>query len=87
VYERLAPRILDELRKKNPIMPEGYRKHRHHLFPTPEHGHPKLREHLSGVIALMRTHERWDEFMQSLTRAYPKTNEQIAMAMGNYWAV
>lgn len=85
VYERLAPGVLDELRKKNPTMPEGYRKHKHHQFLTPEHGHPKLREHLLGVIALMKSHERMDEFMQSLSRVYPKTDEQIAMAMGNYW--
>ena len=59
VYKRLAPGVLDELRKKNPIIPEGYRKHRHHQFLTPEHGHPKLREHLLGVnrpYEVSRTH-------------------------------
>lgn len=85
VYERLAPGVLDELREKNPLMPEGYRRHRHHQFLTPAQGHPKLKEHLAGVIALMRSHERWDEFIQSLSRAFPKRDEQIAMTMGNYW--
>lgn len=84
VYERLAPGVLRELRRKNPLSPEGYRKNKHHQWLTRDHGQPKLREHLIGVTAIMRTHTYWDDFVKSLSRAYPKQNEQISMHLGQY---
>ncbi len=44
-------------------------------------GHPKLKEHLSGVMALMRTSANWRSFKDTLARAYPKLNEQIPLAL------
>ena len=84
VYDRLAPGVLAELQKKNPIAGNGHRRFRHHQYLTPGHGYPKLREHLVVVIALMRAQNQWDDFMDSLTRVYPKFGDQIAMAMGHY---
>jgi len=73
VYERLAPGVLDELRERNPTLPEGYRRTKHHQWLTPELGHPKLREHLAGVTALMRASPSLNIFRKNLDRAYPKT--------------
>ena len=44
---------------------------------TPDFGHPKLKDHLIGAMALMRAAPPfgWDKFMRSLQRAYPKLNE------------
>ena len=84
VYDRLAPGVLAELQKKNPIAGNGHRRFRHHQYLTPGHGHPKLREHLVVVIALMQAQNQWDDFLDSLTRVYPKFGDQIAMAMGYY---
>ena len=72
VYERLAPHILDELQRINPWVPEvGGRRNKHHQYLTTDLGHPKLREHLVGVMALMRSCEYWREFEMSLWKAYP----------------
>lgn len=79
VYDRLAPGLFKELKRKNPVMPSGYRKSHHHRWFTPDIGHPKLKEHLSAVMALMRAAPNWNRFMASLNRAFPKqdTNREF----------
>ena len=77
VYKRLAPGILEELRQINPTNPSGRRSHRHHQWFTAEFGHPKLREHLIGVTALLRAAPNWNAFRRMLDRAYPKWNESL----------
>ena len=72
VYERIAPGILDELRNKNPRLPSGNRGTHHHRWFTPDLGHPKLKEHLASVMALMRASSNWDRFMANMNRAFPK---------------
>ena len=81
VYARLAPGVLAELRRKNPKLPAGYRKSRHHQWFTPDFGDPRLKEHLAAVTALMRAAPNWDGFMRSLNRAFPKLNETIPLAL------
>ena len=81
VYERIAPEVLDELRQVNPTLPQGWRKNRHHQWFTPEFGHPKLKEHLAAVIALMRAASSWDAFKRSLDRALPKIGNTIPLAL------
>ena len=77
VYDRLAPELRRELQRLNPTLPKGGRKHKHHQWFTPEHGHPKLREHLVGVTALMRAAANWSAFRRSMDRAYPKFETTI----------
>ncbi len=79
VYERIAPGVLEELRRKNPKLPQGTRKRRHFQWFTPNFGHPKLKEHLASVIALMRASSNWPQFMRNMNRALPKLNETIEM--------
>ena len=81
VYERLAPGVLNKLRRKNPQLPSGRRRHKHHQWFTPEHGDPRLREHLAAVMAVMRLSPNWDRFMANLNRAFPKLNETIPLAL------
>ena len=83
VYDRLAPGVLDELKRVNPKLPTGRRRTTHHQWFTPDFGHPKLKEHLAGVMALMRAAPNWTVFRRSLARAYPKMNEQIPMVLDN----
>ena len=83
VYARLAPGVLAELRRKNPKLPAGYRKSRHHQWFTPDFGDLRLKEHLAGVMALMRAAPNWTSFYRSLQRAYPKMREQIPLALGD----
>lgn len=80
VYDRLAPKITEELRKKNPKGAKR-RKDKHFQWLSPESGHPRLKEHLSGVIALLKASETWDQFLVSLDRAYPKYGNTIQMPL------
>ena len=81
VYERIAPGVLAELRERNPVLPQGWRKNRHHQWFTSEFGHPKLRMHIEGVTALMRAASSWESFKRSLERAYPKSGNTIPMTI------
>jgi hypothetical protein len=72
VYERLAPGVLDELRRKNPKLPSGNRRHKHFQWLTEDVGDPRLREHLASVITLMKASSRWDQFMRLLDRSLPR---------------
>ena len=79
VYERLAPGVLNELKRVNPKLQSGARRHKHHQWFTPDIGHPKLKEHLTGVIMLMKAAPNWTRFYASLNRAVPKLNETIPL--------
>ena len=83
VYERLAPGLLNELRAKTPRLPSGNLKNKFFQWFTPDFGHPKLKDHLIGAMALMRAAPPfgWDKFMRSLQRAYPKQNETIPLPL------
>lgn len=72
VYSRLAPGVLDELQKLNPSDGKGRRKHKNFQFLTPDHGHPKLKDHLSDVVLLMGAATSWVEFKKLLDRVKPK---------------
>ncbi len=71
IYNRLAPGVKSELRSRNPVLPAGYRKTKHHQWLTPHIGHPKLLEHLAAVIAVMTISDDWDEFKKNLDKAKP----------------
>lgn len=79
VYERLAPGVLDELRRRTPMLPNGQRPNKFFQWFTPDLGHPRLKEHLAAVIALMKAAPNWTGFKRSLQRALPKLNETIPM--------
>ena len=72
VYARLAPGVLAELRARNPLTENGYRKHKHFQWLTSDVGHPALREHLSAVVALMRASPNKEKFLEMVDLALPK---------------
>ncbi len=76
VYDRLAPGVLEDLKRLNPRLPSGQRKAKYHQWFTPDFGHPKLKEHLAAVTALMRASSNWEQFKRSVRRAFRKPNEQ-----------
>ena len=84
VYSRIAPSLLDELRRKNPVLLNGTRRNHHHQWLTEEIGHPKLREHLSGLIALMKISNDWHQFMYLVKKAFPSGNDQFGMFDDQY---
>ena len=79
IYERLAPGVLEELRTRNPVLPDGNRRHKHHQWLTPDHGHIQLQKHIEGVISLMTASKDWETFRRNLARRYPRSNEQMPL--------
>jgi len=79
VYERLAPGVLDELRRRNPPDLEGKRRHRHHQWLTLDVGHPKLQEQLSNLIVLMKASANWASFYRLVQRALPKATDTLML--------
>ena len=85
VYARLAPGVLDELKRINPTQPStGRRKSTHHQWFTPDKGHPKLKEHLAAVIAIMKLSQNWNRFMGNPARVFQKENERIPLALDDW---
>jgi hypothetical protein len=72
VYSRLAPGVLDELRRLTPRDDKGRLKSHLHRRLTEDVGHPKLQQHLSAVTALMKVSDTWNQFKPMVDRALPK---------------
>ena len=72
VYSRLAPGVRQELHRLTPRDKKGRLKHKLFRHLTEDVGHPKLREHLASLVALMRASDDWDGFERLLNRALPK---------------
>lgn len=81
VYARLAPGILDELEKKNPVKPSGSRASKHHQWLTEDIGHPALSQHLHAVISLMRASGSWEQFKKMLDMALPKRGDTLELPL------
>ena len=79
IYRRLAPGILEELRRITPKTPSGRRRGTFPQRLTEDVGHPKLREHLSAVIAVMQLSEGYDDFVRKLNKVRPRYGETIEM--------
>lgn len=77
VYDRLPVPVVEELRAINPVRKDGRRKDKIFQWMTEEIGHPVLKGHLIGSIALMRATPdgQWARFARMLDRAYPKPGE------------
>lgn len=88
VYEKLPPGVLDELKRRNPIVRDGQRQHRHHTLLTTEIGNPHLEKHLAAVIALMRASPTWSHFKRLFARAFPSPSlpQQSELPFDNDWS-
>ncbi len=80
VYARLAPQILVELEKKNPI-DMGRRRAKHHQWLTEDVGHPALAQHLHAVVTLMRVSKTWAQFKLMLDQAHPKRGDTLQLPL------
>lgn len=72
VYSRLAPGVLDELKKHQQKTPAGNAKHKLFQHLTQNKGYPKLREHIGSVVTLMKLSGDWDTFKQNIDRIHPR---------------
>jgi hypothetical protein len=72
VYARIGPKVLDELKLRNPKNEKGYRSAKHHQFTSPDYGNPKLKEHLAVLTALGKASGyNWSIFKRLVNRALP----------------
>jgi len=79
VYSRLAPGVLDELERKNPVTANGRRAARHHQWLSDDVGHPALAQHLHAIIGLMRAADSWDAFKLMVDRAFPRRGSNLEL--------
>jgi len=75
VYKRLAPGVLDELKKQ--AAKDERKGAKLHQQLTPLLGHPRLREHLASVVSIMKLSRDYDDFMQKLDMLHPKYTDTL----------
>jgi hypothetical protein len=72
IYKRLAPGVLDELKKATLRAEYGRRKDALPWRLARNIGYPKLRELLGSVVAIMKLSKSWAPFMNKLNRLHPR---------------
>ncbi len=80
VYDRLAPCLVEELKKLS--SKEDRKTHLHRCL-TNEIGHPKLRERLASVVSIMKLSDNYQDFIQKLNRLHPRlqTSKEAVLDM------
>lgn len=78
VYERLAPGLLDELKKQ--AIKDEKKAHLHRRL-TEEIGHPRLKEHLASVVTIMKLSNDYADFIEKLNRIHPRFGETYALTL------
>lgn len=81
VYKRLAPGVLDELRRVTPKKQDGRRQHKYFQRLTSNVGYMKLREHLSSVETIMKLSFDYPDFIQKMDRLHPRYGETILLPL------
>lgn len=81
VYKRLAPGVLDELKRVTPRNDDGRPKAKYFQSLTSNTGYPKLREHLGKVVMMMQLSQNYQDFKAKLEQYLPKHTEQIPLAL------
>lgn len=78
VYKRLAPGVLDELKR---VKAEVGRS-RDKLFQrlTSNIGYPKLRERLGSLVTMMKLSDSWHDFLSKLDRLHPRLIQTTQMS-------
>lgn len=76
VYERIAPGLLEELKKQ--AAKDEKKAHLHRRL-TQEVGHPKLREHLASVVTAMKLSSDYGDFITKLNRLHPRFGNNLCL--------
>lgn len=79
VYKRLAPGVLEELKRVTPRNEDGRPKAKYFQSLTSNTGYPKLREHLGKVVMLMQLSEDYTDFKSQLDKFLPHHTPQLAL--------
>jgi hypothetical protein len=79
VYSRLAPDLLPELKK---LASKAERKAKLHQWLTQDIGHPKLREHLSSIVTIMKLSQTPEQFKASVNMVHPRYGDTKQIDFG-----
>jgi hypothetical protein len=79
VYKRLAPGVLDELKRVIPKNESGRPKNKLFQGLTSNLGYPKLREHLGGVVMVMKLSRDYKDFVSKLDKIAPRYGETMSL--------
>lgn len=81
VYARLAPGVLEELKKRNPVTERGHREHKHFQHLTTDIGYPALTQHLYQLIGMARAFApgEWDRYYALVDRVFQKVNVSLLL--------
>ena len=81
VYKRLAPGVLEELKRVTPRNEDGRPKAKYFQSLTNNTGYPKLREHLGKVVMMMQLSDSYVDFKVKLERFLPQQTPQLLLAL------
>ncbi|MGA8840895.1 MAG: P63C domain-containing protein [Candidatus Aquilonibacter sp.] len=79
IYRRLAPGVLDELKRVSPKNAKGKRKGKLFQMLTANIGYPKLREHMGAVVTMMQLTKTYQDFKVVLDRLRPAYGSTIPL--------
>lgn len=83
VYERIAPGLLDELRRKSPPNEKGQRPNKLHQWLTEDIGNPMLAQHLYSLVMFQRlalsNGYGWNRFVKMVDRVHPRKGATLEL--------
>jgi hypothetical protein len=81
IYKHLPDGVLEELQKKNPIVPNtGRRKALHYKYLTEDVGDPHLQKQIIAVTTLLSVSDDWAEFARLFSKKFkPKAGDLFAL--------
>lgn len=78
VYQRLAPGLLDELKKQ--AAKDEKKAHLHRRL-TEQVGHPRLKEHLASVTTIMKLSKDYPDFIGKMNQIHPRFGDTYALEL------
>lgn len=81
IYKQLPDGVLEELRKKNPIIPSiGRRRSVHYRYLTEDVGDPHLKNQIIAVTTLLSVSDNWPEFARLFSKKFkPKSDDLFSL--------
>ena len=82
IYKRLAPGVLEEIKKKkDKLKKEEGRKVHLHRYLTNDVGNPSLNKLITKVVTVMQLSNKWNDFKEKLDRIVPQYNTTTSIEL------
>jgi hypothetical protein len=83
VYERIAPRLLQELEAKSPANEKGQRPNKLHQWLTDDVGNPMLAQQLHSIkmfqLLALTSGYGWNRFLKTVDKVMPRRGDTLAL--------